>query len=343
MPELIDAADRFRAALLAKQATATGRLVRAYGRIYRDIQADIDDLLEDLWDVDTGTYRKSVKLERLRALRKQIAAEIDKYAIYADAEMLDGAQDAISQAMSDSRNLTQLSLPEVMREAGIMGQWHHLPTDAVEQMLGFLGQDSPLHGALTQRLGPEVAERVTDAMTKGVTLGWNPRRTAALVNRQFGAGLTWSMTTVRTAQIWSYREATRYSYAANPRIVKGWIWHAQLDTRTCMSCIALHGTRHPVTEALEDHHNGRCAMIPETVTYRDLGYDVDTDPIGPQPGAGETWFREQPESVQRQMMGPGMLDAWQGGEFAFEKLTVSYEDAVYGRMLRQATLAELVQ
>ena len=254
----IEAAEKYRAALLSKEATAAGRLTRAYGRIYKDLSTEIDDLLEGLWDAETGSYRASTKAARLKSLKRQIAREIDRYGAYADTEMLNGSQDAITQAMSDSRNLTQLSLPGGLQEAGIMAQWNRLPTESVEQMLGFLSTDSPLHDALIKKLGPEVADRVSDEMVKGIALGWNPRKVAAGIVKQFGAGLTWSMTTVRTAQIWSYRESTRASYAANPRVVKGWVWNAALDQRTCMSCIAMHGTRHELSEPLDDHHSGRC-------------------------------------------------------------------------------------
>ena len=254
--------------------------------------------------------------------------------------MLEGAQDAIGSALLDSRRLTQLNLPLGLQEAGVMGSWNRLPTEAVEQMLGFLGSDSPLHGALTKELGPNVAKNVGQAMTKGIALGWNPRKVATFITKQWGAGLTWSMRTVRTAQLWSYREATRASYLANQRIVKGWTWSAALDDRTCMSCIALDGTWHPNTETLNDHHNGRCAMLPDTVTYRDLGLDVDTPTDDTE--NGREWFKKQPEATQQKMMGQGTWEAWKRGDFEFGKLSQPYDDAVYGTMLRQATLEQLM-
>ena len=107
-----------------------------------------------------------------------------------------------------------------------------------------------------------------------------------------------------------------------------------------MSCVALHGSVHPVTETLNDHHNGRCAMIPNTVTYRDLGLHVDTPELEIE--SGRDWFKEQPAAMQQQMMGQGMWDAWQGNQFAFDKLSQPYSDKVYGVMRRQATLGEVL-
>jgi hypothetical protein len=41
-------------------------------------------------------------------------------------------------------------------------------------------------------------------------------------------------------------------------------------------------------------------------------------------------------------MGPGMYEAWQAGEFDFKDLSRKYGDPIYGDMLRQASLKDLV-
>jgi len=107
---------------------------------------------------------------------------------------------------------------------------------------------------------------------------------------------------------------------------------AALDGRTCMSCVAQHGTRHTNDEELNDHHRGRCTPAPIVVGTR--LYD------GMQ--TGPDWFNAQPEADQRRMMGPGMFDAYQRGEFGWGGMSVTYTDAVYGQMRRAATLRELL-
>ena len=48
------------------------------------------------------------------------------------------------------------------------------------------------------------------------------------------------------------------------------------DDRVCCSCLALHGTEFPLDETLDDHPNGRCAMIPVTPSWSDLGFTIRT-------------------------------------------------------------------
>ena len=136
----------------------------------------------------------------------------------------------------------------------------------------------------------------------------------------------------RTVQLYSYREATRANYIANSDVVEGWIWHADLSPTTCAECIAMHGTFHANDETLNDHHNGRCSMIPVV-----KGFDRITEE-----GAGEAWFNAQPESVQRDMLGPGKYEAWKEGQFDFSQLVSTQNDPVYGEMRVEATLKELL-
>jgi hypothetical protein len=81
---------------------------------------------------------------------------------------------------------------------------------------------------------------------------------------------------------------------------------------------------------LDDHHNGRCTMIPMVV-----GATNEFD------GAGETWFNSLNEEEQRSIMGPGKLEAWRDGKFTLADVPVTRPDDVYGQMRNEKTLAEL--
>ena len=86
-------------------------------------------------------------------------------------------------------------------------------------------------------------------------------------------------------------------------------------------------------------HN--CAPIPKAISYASLGLTGFPDP--PPIQTGEAWFREQPETTQLAMMGPGKLEAWQAGKFEFVELSTAYQDEVYGELLRETTLKELAK
>jgi len=340
-PPIIEAANKFKAGLLARERQSATRLVKAYGRIYRGLQEQVQVLLNKMLAVERPTRGQLYQMARLRALQRQIVAEMEHYGTIVENEVTLGAQEAIAQALSDSEKLTQLALPGIPTlDAQIMAQWNRLHVDAIEQAMAFLGDGSPLQARWAAQMGEEVAKEVAEAMIQGVALGWNPKRIARAVRKQFGQGLNWALRNTRTVQIWAYREATRMSYLANAHIVRSWTWVSALDNRTCLACIAEHGTIHPLSEPLNDHYNGRCVAVPNTVTYRDLGLDVDVEPL--TVGGGEDWFRAQPELVQRKMMGPSKWAAWRAGAFRFDDLITTSPDPVYGEIVGEASLVGML-
>jgi len=249
-------------------------------------------------------------------------------------------QEAVGAAAGDAANVVRAAYGP-MGDAVIRTAWNRLPAEAVETAVGMLSGDSPLRTRMTATLGQATADAVRDKLLIGIAEGWNPRKIQNELRRTFGQGLEWSLTATRTAELYAYREATRANYQANSDVVKGWRWVATKDPRTCMSCIVMDGTVHPLSETLNDHHNGRCAASPVVASYRELGIDVD-GPAQPHEPA-RSWFEGLPEATQRQMMGDNAYEAWRGGKFDLRDYTVEYSDSVYGVMRRQATLKELLR
>jgi hypothetical protein len=54
------------------------------------------------------------------------------------------------------------------------------------------------------------------------------------------------------------------------------------------------------------------------------------------------WFLEQDESTQRGMMGPGMFDAWQGGQFNLADIVAVHHDDTWGDSVQVRSLASLL-
>lgn len=343
MPEhpVIDAAERFRAQLLRMERDQAMRYVNAYGRIFSDLRPMIETLQAEIARMEVPTAEAVERLARWKALRRQIAEEVARFGQFVDTDMMTNVQTMISLGLQHGEQMTLAGLPEPLA-AAIRTQWNRLPVDAVRALLGFLAPGSPLHSALVEQLGDAVAAGVERALLRGITLGQNPRTIAEIIRREMGQALTWALRTVRTAQLWAYREANRASYVANGDIVEGWVWHAKLgDGRTCMSCIAQHGSIHPVTEVLNDHHNGRCAMVPLTVSWESLGFPGLPD-TRPSVSSGEAWFTGLSEAEQQRTMGPAMWRAWKAGEVRWEDLSRAHTDPVYGEMRTAASLRALL-
>lgn len=331
---VLSAAGRFRQQLLQREDQAVNRLVQAYATAYRNIGTQIE-AMQEIAALGPMTRDDAVKLAQLRALRRSVNEELNRFGVIADNEMTQLSREGITLGLNHSTGLVEAYFGSPQALQALRASFTQLVPEQVETLLGFLAPDSLLREGLTNRLGAEVADRVSDAMVDGMVRGMNPRTTAALIRREFGVGLPWAVNTVRTANLWAYREATRANYIANRNVVSGWTWYATLDRRVCHSCISKHGTRYPVESVLSGHHQCRCVPIPEVPLARQLGIDLpDIEP-------GEQWFARQDADTQTAIMGPGMLAAWKDGAVRFDQLSVTYDDPVYGPMQRAATLKDL--
>jgi hypothetical protein len=278
---------------------------------------------------------------------RQIQVEVVRFGGTVQDTILLIQDDAIDQAIQDALDLMRASLPPLPTGVTqtIIDSFGNLHRDAVREAAGLLGPDSPLAASLSESFGESVAGQVEEHILDGIVQGKNPRAAAKAIVKNiedsFGIGLRWAMTTVRTAQIKSYQLANHATYQANAHLVPEWEWHAALDDRTCLSCISKHGTLHPVTEILRDHHSGRCAPLPVPISYAALGITGVKEPAR-QRQTGREWFDKLAPAKQRAMMGAGRYAAWQKKEFDFADLSKSYDDQIYGQLFREASLKDLL-
>ena len=331
---VITAATTLRSRLLAQEQETANRLVAAFGRSYQRVNGQVLALQERLALGDELSRAQASNLATLRVLRNAIQEELDRFAIYADQEIQTVAYRAVSQAIADSRTLVQANYLSPQARQAITAAYRLVPTEQVIEIINRTGGQSPLRASLIDRYGETIADMAADALVDGIAQGRNPRQVADIFRREMGMGLTDALRTARTAQLYSYRQASSINYTANADIVEGWRWWAALDGRVCLSCVAKHNTIHPLDETLNDHHNGRCTQLP-IVTLPGGAGRLPTQ-------TGEEWFNALPTAQQVQRMGPAMYAAWQANEFQFAELSVPYDDRIYSEMLREASLIGLL-
>lgn len=121
-----------------------------------------------------------------------------------------------------------------------------------------------------------------------------------------------------------------------------WLWVATLDTKTCPSCIALHGTRHPFYEEFYDHPHGRCIPVPLVTELPLWVYGGDYEIKHPSVGSGEEWFDLLDSDTQKEILGPGMYNAWKDGAVSLQDMSVLVDNPAYGTIARKASLVELL-
>ena len=342
---IYDEVMRFRAALRAENDAALGRLVNSYGRIWRTLEGKVRALEADIAEelaagrsVGTDWLRRQ---ERYRELMAQLQQEVGRYASLLEGELAAAMESAFAAAERDALALTAARLPGIP-QAALKSVWNMLPRDAVETLLGFLAEDSPLMKKMAE-MGTETALRAARAMEESITVGYSPRALAQTLRHETGMTLTSAMRTARTTQINAYREASRAAYVANQRIVPSWTWVSALDPQgTCMACVARHGSVHPVSERLNDHHNGWCVAVPNPVSYQELGLNVAGPPVEAIP-AGADWFAGLPEGQQRQFLRSGSAwEAYKSGKIAVQDFVGSRVDDVWGEIIQEMSVKGLL-
>lgn len=141
----------------------------------------------------------------------------------------------------------------------------------------------------------------------------------------------------RTAQLFGARRITLGVYKGNG--VKQWIWSASLDGKVCAYCVSMHGTVHDINEQMSTHHSCRCAEIPVTPSWSDLGF---TDGEDFKVQRGDEWLRAQPYTVWERILGKAGAAAYKDGAFALPDVSGVYTDDVFGVMGRKKSLEEIL-
>lgn len=178
--------------------------------------------------------------------------------------------------------------------------------------------------ASATRLGPDSYDIVRRNLIQGVAQGRNPRVTAANMVRNLETGfnnsLARAMNIAWTETLDAHRNGALAVRQANTDVLAGWDWISALDSRTCPSCFAQHGTHHPVDEpGPNDHPQGRCSALPITKTWAELGFDIE-EPPSLMPDA-RTTFDRMPQADQLKVMGPKRLELLDAGDIDWADLS----------------------
>ena len=320
-PNILKIAARHRAEIDRADAANLRQVAKAYAAMYDNLQGDVDALRLAIEAIEAPTVAQIKALPQYNRLLSHGKDELDRFTVYLETVMQTSATDAVGLGLSHSKELVS---------AMLQGRFGGLNTNVVVPLLDYLRRDGPLFERIT-KITYATSAGVTDTIIKGVGLGYNPRKIAASIQDAFGGGLTDALRNVRTVQLYSYRDSARANYMASDGIVTGWIWYAELDADTCLSCVAQHGTIHDLEETLDDHYNGRCAALPYIEAFG-----------SPVQQSGQDWFDSLSEAQQQAMMGQEKHGAWKDGKFEFSQLSAQGPNDVYGTMRTEASLVSLI-
>lgn len=322
----------------------TRSLIRGWTRAWDGIAAEWDSAVNEVLQlqatgqpVGIGTIRR---LERAQRAAAAAHAEI--------LGLVNGSAARITNAAGEVVDVTRL-----LDARTIASQ---LPGDTAQLTARFDRVNPQALASIVERTTQQITSRAwpladdaTEAMlrtlTQAVPQGLSPRdaarRMVRAVEGRFNGGLTRALTIARTEIVDASRNAAVLNQQANSDTLAGWIWLAELGSRTCPACVAMHGSFHTLDEwGPEGHQNCRCSRAPQTKTWRELGFDMDEP--APTVRSGADWFAGQPEGVQLQIMGPARLDALNSGAITFDDLTMRRSTAGWRDSIVPTPVGELV-
>jgi SPP1 gp7 family putative phage head morphogenesis protein len=313
--------------LRSEEMRVTSRLLSAFHQSEQSIRSELHQVLvqigklqEQGQPVGAGWVWKHTKLSQALEL---IEAKVDQFSRLAlkATEARQGAD--VEKAIRDTeKTFRSFSSDRV-------GPFRLVNVRSLEDLIGRFADGSPL-SKYFERYGATTAADIEQQVLTGVLQGKRVRGIAKDLETAARIPRNRAIVTARTEPLRSYREATIRNYQANPGVVNGYIRLATLDRRTCPVCLALHGTRHKLTDPFYAHPGCRCTSIPIVIGANiDIGVD------------GETWFADQPDEVQEQVLGPEKLELYKAGDMKLADLVVKTQSDAFGPGLREKSIKDL--
>lgn len=285
------------------------------------------------------------KLTPDNAVLRALLADLED-TMTVNGRVVDGASEAVQQTGMDAaaRIQRQLALPGMTdaQLARIGITWNKPDPEAVARLIQYSQSDA--WAAQLTKYGTDIVDIINNQAIRGIASGWSPLRTASQI-RNMTENLPGYQANnlLRTLQLTSYRDATAANQNANVDIIDEVIRIAALDNRTCLSCVALHGTviwsgqrneGDPVPR-VDDHHSGRCTCVVQ-VKGRTLNIQ-----------SGKDWFDSLPPERQQQQAAfaasPAKYEAFTAGKVTLVDFVHKYNDPVFGDMLREASLTDALK
>lgn len=313
MTELEAAVKRFRRQRAQREASAARALQDAFERASNGLQAQLDGMVAWLDANPDPPLWRVLAEARTRNLLQQAEALFNQYSREVGETIHREQAVAVAQAQSDARTLIEKGFGPPPPGVGL--PFVALPQQAIGQLTATLQPGAPVRRLLDE-FGGQAASIVESELITGVASGRNPQQTARAISDAIGGQYDRALLITRTETLRAYRGAQLEVYKANDHLLRGWRWHAALDKRTCATCIALHNRLFATAEPMRPHPACRCSVVPETKSWRDLGYDVPSPTRTTE--TGPDWFARQPAELQREVLGPAAHEAYAAGDVDLE-------------------------
>lgn len=342
--QLYAQASDFARALEAAEQAAELQMLTHWTDAYWGTRQSLDTFLARVAAARAAGERTGISWayqeQRLRTVLAETETQMGRYA-RAAAETTAAQQVAAARAAVDEAlTLTQTAVAESL--PGLTTTFGRTNPAVLEAAAGFLQDGSVLSQHLAATLPPDAVDGIRKALTEGLAMGksqdWMLRRATRAMSMSHGRAVT----ILRTESLRAYREASRRTYQENAHVLGTWTWTAALDSRTCVACAVMDGTEHPLDATLDGHPRCRCAMVPRTKTWEDLGI-TGLDDSRPPVRDGKAWLEAQDPEVQRGIMGRAKYEAWKDGKISLDDMVARHSDDRWGTMRTERSLKAITE
>lgn len=335
MPDIYDLANEQRDAVLSRDRAASADLVRAYAGVARRVRSEMDDLLGKITAAQAeGRPTPPSWLDtdlRLRSILRELEGHLREYSLVAG--------DVIAEDIKDATSLGNDHVERLVREQtrGIVS-FRRLNEAALQAVVQTTNKGALAD--LLQSFGPELSVRLRNLLLTSLTTGRGPEVTARLIREAIGVPLSRAVTIARTESMRAYREASHRSMRENDKVLDGWYWWAKLARNTCAACWAKHGTKHSTRERLYGHPRCRCAMVPITKTWTELGFEGIPETRIEEPTPGTDRFVKLSPAGKLAVLGPTRYAAYQSG-VTLDDMTYTRQSKTWGPSVALVPVSKL--
>lgn len=342
--ETLREVQRLRQQLLTMTDAQTLALTKAWAEAWDVLLPEFEVALADLLaaakdgKVSQALAARNVRLQAaLRASREYL----DVLAPQAANIVTQDISWAVLDAAEGHRALVTTQLPP--HSLGVTVNFNRVPHTALVAIVERTTEQ--IHSNF-KPLAADVEAQMKRALVRGIAVGDGPAKTAARLMKDtegaFNGGLTRAMNIARTETLDAHRAGGKASERGNADVLAGWEWHATFDRRTCPSCLAKHGTQFPLEDdGPQDHQQGRCARVPITKTWAELGFNI------PEPASAtrdsREWFDNLTPATQREILGPTRLKLLQDGDIAWADLSSKRTTAGWRDSYGTTAVKDLIQ
>jgi SPP1 gp7 family putative phage head morphogenesis protein len=315
----------FRSEIDATSATPMRNLRRGYQTIIDRTAQRADALAREINAMRAAgeivSKGRLVRMERYEMLLAELQRNARGYSLDVAAPAVTSLQEQNVWLAQEHASRIERVIVGPERVAQFQAQFVMPPRDAIEAIVGTMGDSGNVANYLAETLPDATVRKVGDALIEGIGSGLNPREVGRIAAKASGIGLTRATLVARTEMNRAYSESQRQRWDQSG-LVRMYRRTSAQNSRTCLGCIAMDGTVFATREEIEDHPGGRCVAVPVFV--------IDGEIIQPPMQDAQDWLAEQPKGVQQEVMGPTRWAAWKRGDVGIKEMAQYRPNARFG-------------